>query len=59
MYVRQGDPFNDPGVTASDINEGDVTSSVFVVGSVDTSTVGEYRLRYVASNSEGQRGFKI
>ncbi|UPR04382.1 hypothetical protein HOP50_16g77230 [Chloropicon primus] len=59
MYVRQGDPFNDPGVTAADSADGDVTSSVYVVGSVDPNTVGTYRLRYVATNSQGERGFKI
>ena len=59
MYVRQGDAFNDPGVTASGAQDEDLSSSVYVVGSVDTSTVGEYRLRYVATNSQGERGFKV
>ena len=38
--------YSDPGATASDEDFGDLTSSVVVSGSVDTSHVGEYTLTY-------------
>ncbi|MBT5689598.1 MAG: DUF5011 domain-containing protein, partial [Opitutae bacterium] len=42
--------FTDPGVTAIDEADGDLTTSVKTTGSVDTSTVGEYTLTYSVSD---------
>jgi hypothetical protein len=51
-----GDPF-DPmtGVTATDDVDGDVTGSVQVLGSVDTSKAGSYALTYLASDANGNQ----
>ena len=49
--VAQGDCFVDPGVTAIDKNDGDITDSVHVEGSVDTDKPGSYTLEYFATNS--------
>ena len=49
--VAQGDHFEDPWVTAIDQNDGDITSSVYVNGKVDSSKPGRYTLEYIATNS--------
>ncbi len=53
MTVAQGSTFTDPGATASDDVDGDISSQIVVTGSVDTSTVGDYVLRYNVSDNAG------
>ena len=52
--VEAGDTF-DPltGVSAMDIVSGDLTSAIAVLGSVDTSQVGDYTLTYTATDAAG------
>ena len=46
-------PFDDPGFTASDSFQGNLTSSVVTTGVVDMQSLGTYTLRYnVTDNSE-------
>jgi len=45
--------FTDPGATASDNVDGDLSANVIVVGSVDTSAVGIYTLTYNVSDAAG------
>ena len=52
-YVKQGEDYIEGGCHARDVQEGNLTSSVKVSGSVDTSTVGDYVLTYSVENSEG------
>jgi hypothetical protein len=54
--VEQGTPF-DPleGVRAEDDADGDVTSSMVVVGSVDTTAVGSYTLLYSVADGNGNQ----
>ncbi|WP_313817560.1 LamG-like jellyroll fold domain-containing protein [Citricoccus sp.] len=51
-----GDEF-DPlaGVSATDNTDGDVTASVQVIGSVDTSMAGAYTLTYVVEDANGNQ----
>lgn len=49
----------DPGYTATDDNDGDITGSVVVTGTVDTSTVGIYTLRYNVTNSIGNDAVEV
>jgi len=55
IQLNIGDNWTDPGATATDDVDGDITNSIAVSGSVDTSTVGTYTLIYsvadAASNS--------
>ena len=51
IYV--GDMFVDPGATAQDPEEGNITSRIVVSGTVDTSTVGSYTLTYNVADSQG------
>jgi hypothetical protein len=51
MTVTKGSSFSDPGATATDNNDGNV--SVNVTGSVDVSVVGTYTLQYNARDLAG------
>ena len=51
LYV--GATFTDPGATASDNEDGNLTSSIITSGSVDTSTVGTYSITYSVSDAAG------
>ena len=48
-----GSVFVEPGFSASDAEDGNITGSVVVGGSVDTSTPGTYVLTYDVSDSSG------
>jgi len=54
VEITVGDSF-DPlaGVSASDTEDGDLTSSITVNGSVNTDTVGVYSLVYIVEDSNG------
>src|SRR5690606_1080387 len=53
LKIAQGEAFEDPGATASDPEDGDITASIVVSGSVDSSTPGTYALRYDVTDSDG------
>ncbi|MCB9676272.1 MAG: DUF5011 domain-containing protein [Alphaproteobacteria bacterium] len=48
-----GEPWSDPGATASDPEDGDLTSAVMVTGVVDTGTAGDTVLLYTVEDSDG------
>lgn len=51
--VKLGETYSDPGFTASDNIDGDVTAKVSVSGSVDTSKVGTYTITYSVTDTSG------
>jgi hypothetical protein len=53
MQLVQGEGYVEPGYTATDNIDGDVTSRVQVSGQVDTSQPGQYTLVYTASDQAG------
>lgn len=54
MTINVGDTFVDPGATASDTEDGDLTGSIVVGGdAVDAGTVGTYAITYNVSDSQG------
>lgn len=53
VNLDEGDTFTDPGYSATDNVDGDLTSSVIVGGSVDTDTPGIYLLTYDVTDSSG------
>lgn len=55
VYVKAGDAYTEPGYTASDTCDGDITDSVTVSGSVDTSKNGKYTLTYTVSDNSGNK----
>ena len=46
IYLGVGDNFTDPGATASDNIDGDLTSSITSSGTVNTATEGTYTIDY-------------
>ncbi len=53
MKLKVGTPFVEPGFTASDNYDGDISANVRVSGSVDYMLPGSYVLRYTVSDSSG------
>ena len=51
IQLNVGDSWTDPGATATDETDGNITSSITVSGSVDTSTVGTYTLIYSVADA--------
>lgn len=59
MNIELGANFVDPGATATDNGDGDLTGSIIRSGSVDTSTAGNYVLRYNVSDSAGNAALLV
>ncbi|HPO14083.1 MAG TPA: DUF5011 domain-containing protein [Candidatus Hydrogenedentes bacterium] len=57
MTWELGEAFVDPGATALDSFEGDVSSRILVTGVVDSDHAGAYTLTYTASDMSGNAGF--
>jgi len=53
MELAQNDTFTEPGYTATDAEDGDITANVVVTGTVDTATIGAYTLTYSVTDSAG------
>ena len=51
-----GDTFTDPGATAVDDVDGDLTANIVVTGAVDTAAAGLYSLTYTATDAAGNYG---
>lgn len=51
-----GEDWIDPGYSATDAVDGDLTDDVVVTGTVDTDTVGAYTLTYTVSDAAGNVG---
>lgn len=53
LYIDKGGVYNEPGFTASDNCEGDMTSTVEVTGKIDTSTPGTQKVTYKVIDKGG------
>lgn len=53
LHISAGSDFTDPGFSAFDRGDGDLTAAVKVSGEVDTLLPGEYSLTYTVSDSVG------
>lgn len=53
QYIKIGSTYSDPGFSALDTVDGDMTDKVQVSGSVDTSKVGSYTISYKVTDSSG------
>ncbi|MCL1835405.1 MAG: DUF5011 domain-containing protein [Oscillospiraceae bacterium] len=53
MELKQGTAFVEPGFTAIDDTDGDITSKVAVTGTVDVNVPGVYRIEYKVSDAAG------
>ena len=59
IVVTVGDNYVDPGVTAYDNKDGNLTAKIQITGSVDTSKVGVYTVKYIAIDAAGNRADMI
>jgi len=55
IMVVLGDEFNEPGYTAIDDYDGDITSNVKVSGEVNTDKEGTYTLKYIVTDSSDNK----
>jgi len=55
MMVNKDSTFEDPGYTATDDKDGDITSKVKTEGTVDTSVEGTYYIKYNVSDAAGNK----
>jgi len=51
--LTEDDPFNDPGATATDAVDGDVSGAIAVSGAVDNTTPGTYSVNYSVADAAG------
>ena len=56
IALAEGATWTDPGATASDPTDGDLTSSIAVDGGVDTDTAGIYTITYRVTDAAGKVG---
>lgn len=56
MMVAINGTYSDPGATAIDEEDGDLTSQIEVSGSVTTSTAGSYTITYTVTDKKGNVG---
>ena len=57
LYV--GDIYQESGAIAIDNYDGDITDKIIISGTVDTSKVGTYELKYTIKDSSGNENFVI
>ncbi|RUM65700.1 MAG: hypothetical protein DSZ06_04635, partial [Sulfurospirillum sp.] len=53
ITIKEGDSFTDPGATASDNEDGDITNKITTSGTVDTNKAGTYTITYSVTDSAG------
>jgi hypothetical protein len=56
MSLALGAAFTDPGATALDDQDGDLTAAIEETGSVDPAAPGVYTLTYTATDAAGNTG---
>ena len=53
MTISIGSAYTEPGYTATDDTDGDITANVTVSGTVDVNTTGTYTIHYDVADSSG------
>ncbi|MBI1319232.1 MAG: DUF5011 domain-containing protein [Candidatus Hydrogenedens sp.] len=53
VVIECGSAFNDPGATAQDDRDGDISGSIAASEPADTGTPGEYTITYTAADAAG------
>jgi len=59
INLEVGDSFSDPGATASDNIDGNLTANIVVTGSVNTAVAGTYTLNYNVSDAAGNAATEV
>lgn len=55
ITINVGDSFTDPGATATDDRDGELTDKITTAGSVNTSKAGTYKITYTVEDSAGNK----
>ena len=58
LTIKVGETFKDPGATAYDKVDGDLTKKVKATGTVDVNKTGEYVITYTVSDKAGNKATK-
>jgi len=53
IYLNLGENFNDPGATALDNIDGDISSNIQITSNIDTGTAGKYTIIYSITDRAG------
>ena len=53
IIINQGSQFSDPGATASDPEDGNISSAISIESNLDVLAVGEYEITYSVTDSAG------
>ena len=56
ISIGLNQPFQDPGATASDIEDGSLDAQISISGEVNSAIAGDYSLTYRVSDSDGNTG---
>lgn len=59
MSLVQGSSFVDPGASATDNIDGNITARIVKTGAVNTAVVGSYTLRYDVSDNAGNAALSV
>lgn len=59
MTIQEGKTFSEPGYSATDNADGDLTHQVVITGSVDTGKPGTYKLYYTVTDSFGNSDTEV
>ncbi len=59
INLTVGDSFTDPGATATDNVDGNISANIVVTGSVNTSVAGTYTLNYNVSDAAGNAATQV
>ena len=59
VTIEVGSTYTDAGATALDNYDGDITSSIVTVNTVDTSTVGTYTVTYDVSDANNNDAVQV
>ena len=59
MYLVLGDTYVEPGATAQDVEDGDLSSSVVISGTVNGSVIGTYYVTYNVTDSDGYQANEV
>lgn len=57
-FIMAGENYAEPGATAMDFRDGDLSANVIVSGDVDSNIPGVYTLKYSITNSIGEEAVK-
>ena len=59
LELTVGDTYTEPGATASDNVDGDISVNIVITGTVDTATAGAYTRRYNVSDAAGNAATEV